>query len=258
MNGALPVVETSQEPATPVVPPGAGGHVVPTHFGRQHSWDASGKCTGESPLLQPAPVLPGFNQWFPPGDGGPGEGGGDGPAQSKPQIPLEQCAPVGHSAVAVHPSVQSVGGGLPVVETSHLPFAWTPAPGAGHWSPPVHFGRHTHIPATFPAVSPAAQPSAGFPAPAAKGQKRAAHLSNAKQRRGRGRGSAPEKRRVARWRLRERAREREREMMTQTGDRRLPSPSPALNPSQSALRTVRRSSRGIERGEGVCRRHTGD
>ena len=78
VNGALPVVETSQTPLVPVVPPGGAGHVEPTHLGRQHSCFASGKWTAVSPPLQPAPVLPGFAQWFPPGAGGPGGGGGGG------------------------------------------------------------------------------------------------------------------------------------------------------------------------------------
>ncbi len=145
VNGGLPVVETSQAPDTPVVPVGAAGHVVPVHFGRQHSWLASGKCTGESPPEQPVPLLPGFAQWFPAGPGGPGGGGGAGPPQSKPQIPLVHFPPVGQSALDVHPSVQSVGGGLPVFETSQTGFPLTPAPGAGQVVP-VQAGRHTHIP----------------------------------------------------------------------------------------------------------------
>eukprot|EP01043_Picozoa_sp_COSAG02_P013205 COSAG02_NODE_524_length_20723_cov_79.399438_16_plen_277_part_00 len=149
MNGGLPVVETSQEGVRPVVPPGGAGHVVPMHFGRQHSWVASGKCTGESPPLQPVPDLPGFAQWFPPGEGGPGGGGGAGPPHSKPQIPLAHFPPVGQSALDVHPSVQSVGGGLPVLETSQTGFPLTPAPGAGQVVP-VQAGRHTHIPCRRP------------------------------------------------------------------------------------------------------------
>jgi hypothetical protein len=149
VNGGLPVAETSQAGVTPVVPAGAAGQVLAVHFGRQHSWVESGKCKGESPPLQPVPVLPGFAQWCPPGAGGPGGGGGAGPAQSKPQIPLAHFPPVGQSALDVHPSVQSVGGGLPVVETSQTGFPLTPAPGAGQVVP-VQAGRHTHIPCRRP------------------------------------------------------------------------------------------------------------
>eukprot|EP01046_Picozoa_sp_COSAG06_P047072 COSAG06_NODE_6776_length_2765_cov_3.468006_1_plen_236_part_00 len=164
VNGGLPVVETSHAPLVPVVPAGAAGQVVPVHLGRQHSWDASGKWTAVSPELQPVPVLPGFDQWLPAGVGGPGLGGGDGPPpQVNPQMPLAQCAPVGQSEGAVQLRVQSVGGGLPVFETSHCGLAVTPAPGAGHVVP-VQAGRQTHIPATLPAISPAMHPEAGLPA----------------------------------------------------------------------------------------------
>ena len=92
---------------------GAAGQVVPVHLGRQHSWLASGKWTAVSPPA-PDPVFPGFAQWLPEGDGGPGDAAAPGRRTHTRRFRLRTARRSG-SPSWTHARVHSVGGGLSVL-----------------------------------------------------------------------------------------------------------------------------------------------